>query len=151
MIRLTGAELQAARRAAAEKFLAIGTFYVPAGWTVKYRKSLSGRCIYRHKIIDAPKPVTRKALYIFLHECAHAILHYPIVARSLSEYRRKPKHVVELEAEQWAHATMRQHGIAVPRAMTVRAKDYVARKILQAELRGAKSIDPAARRYARRS
>jgi hypothetical protein len=151
MIRMTGAELQAARRAAAEKFLAIGTFYVPAGWAVEYRKSLSGRCIYHHKIIEAPKPVTRKSLYIFLHECAHAQLHYPIFLRSANEYKRKPKHMIELEAEQWAHAKMREHGIAVPRAMTARAKDYVARKIHQAEVRGAKSINPAARRYARRS
>lgn len=32
--------------------------------------------------------------------------------------------------------------------MTVRAKAYVARKIRQAVKRGAKKIDPAAKRYA---
>ena len=140
MIRLTGAELQAARKAAAERFMAIGLQYVPDGWTVAYRKSLSGRACYGPKRIDAPRPVTRKSLYIFLHECAHAHLHSPD--------SRKPRHVEEMEAEQWAHAKMREHGIAVPRSMTVRAKNYVARKIRQALRRGAKKIDPAAIRFA---
>jgi hypothetical protein len=139
MIRLTGAELQAARKAAAERFMAIGLQYVPDGWSVVYRKSLSGRASYGPKRIDAPRPVTRKALYIFLHECAHAHLH---------SIKGKPRHVEEMEAEQWAHAKMREHGIAVPRIMTVRAKNYVARKIRQAVRRGAKKIDPAAIRFA---
>ena len=92
------------------------------------------------KRIDAPRPVTRKALYIFLHECAHAHLHVD----------RKPKaHVREMEAEMWAHARMREHGIAVPRAMTARAKRYVARKIVQAKRCGAKSIDRKAAQYAK--
>jgi hypothetical protein len=38
----TGSELQAARRAAAERFQAIAMRYVPEGYTVEYRKSLSG-------------------------------------------------------------------------------------------------------------
>jgi hypothetical protein len=39
----TGAELHAARKAAAERFTAIAMSYVPEGYTVQYRKSLSGR------------------------------------------------------------------------------------------------------------
>lgn len=148
MIRLTGAELQAARRAAAERYKAIASLYVPDGWTVIHRSSLSGRCMYGSKTISAPKPVTRKSLYIFLHECAHAVLHYPIYMRSKSEYKRKASHVMEFEAEQWAHNKMRERGVAVPRAMTARAKRYVARKIKQAERSGAKTINAAARRYA---
>jgi hypothetical protein len=77
------------------------------------------------------------------HECAHAHLH-----RNGSR-GRVPRHVEELEAEQWAHARMREAGIRVPRAMTKRAKRYVARKIKQAIARGAKHIDPQARRFAR--
>ena len=102
--RLSGEELQAARRRAAERFTAIALSYVPEGWAVKYRTSLSGRCWYDRKLIDGPKPVTRKSLYIFLHECAHAHLHAPLYFQSKSAYRRKPKHVIELEAEQWAHS-----------------------------------------------
>jgi hypothetical protein len=135
----TGAELQAARRAAAERFQAIAMQYVPDGYTVQYRKSLSGRHYGKRKLIQAPRPVTRKSLYIFLHECAHAHLHQD----------RKPKaHIREMEAEQLAHARMREHGIPVPREMTNRAKSYVARKIEQAKRSGVKRIDAKAKRFA---
>lgn len=139
---MTVTELQAARKAAAERFFAIGMSYVPPGWLVRYRKSLSGRCFYSG-IIEAPKPVTRKALYIFLHECAHAHLHCP------KGKSKQPRHVEEMQAEQWAHEKMREHGIAVPRAMTRRAKAYVAHKIEQAERRGAKTISAEARRFSK--
>jgi transposase len=142
MTPMTGAELQAARRAAAERYTAIGLSYVPDGYTVEYRKSLSGKHYGQRKLIQAPRPVTRKALYIFLHECAHAQL------RHSHNSGKIPRHVEELQAEQWAHARMREHGIAVPRAMTKRAKRYVARKIKHALRSGAKRIDPAAKRFA---
>ena len=44
---------------------------------------------------------------------------------------------------------MREHGIAVPRKETKEAKRYVARQIRRAIARGAKRIDPEARRFAR--
>ena len=132
-------DLQAARKAAAERFFAIGMGYLPEGWTYSFRKALSGRCAWRRKHIVGPRPVTRKSLYIWLHECGHAQLHGP---------RRKPRHVEEYEAEQWAHARMREHGIAVPKEMTIRAKKYVGRKIEQAEKHGARSIDARARAFA---
>jgi hypothetical protein len=44
---------------------------------------------------------------------------------------------------------MRENGVAVPRLMTKRAKEYVARKIRQAERCGAKAIDAEARAFAR--
>jgi hypothetical protein len=133
---------RAAKQVLAERLTAIGAQYVPSGWTVTWRKSLSGRCHHDEKRLAAPRPVTRKSLYIFLHECAHSHLHDHAVGR------RKPSHVKEHEAERWAHARMREHGIAVPRAMTQRAKAYVARKIRQARARGAKTIDAAAARFA---
>lgn len=67
------------------------------------------------RIIEAPRPVTRRALYVFLHERAHHLLGH------LED--RKPTHVHELEAEQWAHRTMRSEGLSVPRKETQRAKD----------------------------
>jgi hypothetical protein len=130
----SGAELQAARQAAAERFTAIAMQYVPEGYRVEYRKSLSGSHWGKSKLIQAPRPVTRKSLYIFLHECAHANLRH-------GHNGKVPRHVEEMEAEKWAHAKMREHGIAVPRQMTKRAKAYVARKIRQAGARGAKRID----------
>ncbi|KAB2673723.1 MULTISPECIES: hypothetical protein [Brucella/Ochrobactrum group] len=137
---MSGAQLQAARRAAADRFYQIGMSYVPEDYTVKFRKSLTGVARGHVRQIEAPRPVTRKSLYIFLHECAHAHLHFGGT--------RLPRHVEELQAEKWAHSKMREHGIPVPRTMTERAKKYVARKIVQAEKRGAKSIDPEARRFA---
>jgi len=136
-------DLQQARREAAERYHAIGMSYLPEGWTFAFRKSLSGRCFTARQHIEAPKPVTRKALYIWLHECAHAHLH----SRTAGGNRKKPAHVQEYEAEMWAHAQMRQSGVAVPEAMTTRAKVYVARKIRQAVMRGAKRIDPDALKF----
>ncbi|SRR6266566_7328961 len=124
----TGAELQAARKAVAERFMAIVMQYVPEGYTIEYRKSLSGRHWVKRKLIQAPRPVTRKALYIFLHECAHAHLH--------RDHRQKV-HIMEMEAEKWTHEKMREHGIAVPRKMTTGAKAYVGRKIAAGIARGA--------------
>jgi hypothetical protein len=132
---------RAAKAALAERLTAIGASYVPEGWTVEYRKSLSGICYTKRKHIVAPRPITRKSLYIFLHECAHANLHVD---------SKQKRHAEEHEAEQWAHDTMRKHGIAVPRVMTKRAKRHVARKIVQAKKAGAKTIDPAAAKFARK-
>jgi hypothetical protein len=137
----TPPDLQAARREAAERYFAIGMSYLPAGWTHAFRKSLSGRCYMHKKHISGPKPVTRKSLYIWLHECAHAHLH--------AGDKRAKRHVEEMQAEQWAHEVMRSHGVPVPKAMTARAKAYVARKIRQAGPRAA--IDPAARRFAKKT
>jgi hypothetical protein len=119
----SGAELQATRKAAAERFTAIAMKYVPEGYRIEYRKNLglTGRCSVARKIIQAPRPVTRRSLYIFLHECAHAHLH--------EWASTKPTHLKEMEAEQWAHAKMREHGVPVPRSMTESGKQYVARKI----------------------
>jgi hypothetical protein len=139
----TGTELQALRKQAAERFTAIAMQYVPEGWTVEYHKSLSGSCWPARKRIQAPRPVTRKSLYIFLHECAHAHLHRD------SGMWGKPRHVIEMEAERWAHERMREHGIAVPRSQTKRAKQYVASQIGRDVAGGALTIDPQARRYSR--
>lgn len=132
--------LHEARRAAAHRFYAIGMAHLPPGWTYVFRKSLTGRCWYDRKHIEAPKPVTRKSLYIWLHECAHA--------HGLSRATKKqPVHVIEMLAEQWAHEKMRAAGVSVPRVMTARAREYVARKIRQAGPRA--KIDPAARAFAK--
>jgi hypothetical protein len=58
--------------------------------------------------------------------------------------------VKEHEAETWAHKRMREHGVAVPRVMTTGAKAYVRRKIRTAIRSGAKRIDPAAAKFAKR-
>jgi hypothetical protein len=138
----TGHELREARRVAALRYEGIAAMYVPEGYTVEYRKSLTGCHYGERKLIQAPRPITRKALYIFLHECGHAQLH--------SHNGRTPRHVEEMEAEKWAHAKMREHGVPVPHSMTARAKTYVARKIRQARRAGAKHIDKRAEAFAKK-
>jgi hypothetical protein len=146
-IARSGADLQAARKVAAERFTAIAMQELPDGWEVRWRRSLSGRCHYKAKLIETPKPVTRKSLYIFLHEVGHAVLHEPLFAMH-GRHALPAKHVCELQAEQFAHDKMREHGIAVPRSMTQRAKRYVGRKLYQARRRGMKRADPDAIRFA---
>jgi hypothetical protein len=113
----------------------------PTVRVIQIRRSLTGRTDVASGVMEAPVPKTRKALYVFLHECAHF---------ALDHRRRRPVHVQEHEAEEWAHLRMREAGIAVPRSMTARAKRYVALKIRRAERRGAKTIDRKASRYAGR-
>lgn len=115
---------------------------------VHIRKVLSGRA-YSDTKIAAPKPVTRRALHIFLHECAHIVLGH-IGTQIIPRHSRKPRHVEEFEAEQWAFDRMREAGISVPRKSLKRAKSYVAFKIRQALRRGAKAIDHNAQRWAKR-
>ena len=134
---------QKAKRDLAEKLLLVGHKYLPQEWTFEYRKSLTGCCWSERKHIAAPRPVTRKSLYIWLHECAHAHLH--------SDGKRRYRVDKEYEAEQWAHRVMREEGIAVPRTMTKRAKNYVQRQIKRGEARGQKRINSKARKFAGQS
>lgn len=133
---------------------------------VRIRKTLSGRA-YSTAEIAVPRPVTRRALHIFLHECAHVALGHVkaaktpefgptlphsgsglVQAASEPRSRRKPRHVEEFEAEQWAFARMREAGIPISRKSLTRAKNYVAYKIRQARRRGAKAIDHEAQQWA---
>ena len=96
---------------------------------VRICTSLSGFACINPKHSDfgmlcAPRPVTRKALYIYLHECAHFVLH--------ADRKRRGSYVEEMEAEQWAHKKMREAGIAVPRMMTRDAKYQIAVLMIRA-------------------
>ncbi|PJA14143.1 MAG: hypothetical protein CO113_12225 [Elusimicrobia bacterium CG_4_9_14_3_um_filter_62_55] len=111
---------------------------------IRIRKTLSGRA-YSPEEIAVPRPVTRRALHVFLHECAHVALGHvggnnaaqfgptlPHVRPGAAQAapgprpRRKPRHVEEYEAERWAFDRMREAGIAVPRKSLRRAKSYLA-------------------------
>lgn len=119
MIQLSGSELQAARKTAAERFTAIAMRYVPEGYTIEYRKSLSGRHFGQRKLIQAPRPVTRKSLYIFLHECAHATLHMDC---------KKPVHVLhDPKTEQRTHPG--RHGKRSARVTPKRQRPQKMRRI----------------------
>jgi hypothetical protein len=92
---------------------------------IAYRSRLSGssRRIGKEPfyLISVPRPHTRRALAIYLHEIAHCVLgHFGRSKLKAWEQER--------DAEAWAFAKMREHGIAVPRKATRSAKAYVARK-----------------------
>lgn len=141
-IEFTREFLFKARRGARERFVAVAIAETPAAICyIVVRRRLGGRAFGDH--IEAPRPVTRKALYIYLHEVGHVILGH------CDAKCRKPRHLREYEAEKWAHDRMRAHGIAVPRIMTSRARSYVRRKIRRAQARGAKKIDRRAQVFAR--
>ena len=90
------------------------------------------------QLIETPKPITLRALHIFLHECGHAYLHTG---------KERPKHRVEFEAETWAFKKMRDALIEPHPTSIERAKKYVRRKINQAVKRGAKWIDVEAAQW----
>jgi hypothetical protein len=95
---------------------------------------LHGRAWVTDRMLHAPWPATtRKRLYILAHEIGHV---------ALDHRKQRPVYVQEFEAEQFAHALMRRDGIAVPRAMTERAKRYVRSKINRAFVRGGQWFDP---------
>lgn len=137
--------IKAARDAHKAKLCQVALDNTPANvQVVEIRKNLTGYAWCRPGTkmfgkLSAPRPFTRKSLYIFLHECAHFALH--------ADGKRRKRYIEEMEAEQWAHERMRAAGIAVPRAMTRRAKGYVRRKMMQAFIRGAKRFEPEVLKY----
>lgn len=136
--------MQMGRQKMAERCLVTAELLIrEAGVTVVEHRgqALRGRAWSAKKRIRVPKPTTRRRLYILAHECGHVALGH--------SSRRISKHRKEYEAEQYAHAALRRHGISVPKASTTRAKQYVAWKIKQAIKRGAKSIDMEALKWCR--
>lgn len=113
---------------------------------VRIRKNLTGVAYTNPKHhtygrLEAPRPVTRRALQTFLHECAHFVLHS-------GSSPKKPRYLQELEAEQWAHARMREAGIPVSRKMVQAAKEHVRNAIWKAVKSGADRIDAKAKKFA---
>jgi hypothetical protein len=135
--------LKGVKAAATARFLKIaGELKAEAGILehIVTKKSLTGRTTGKAGTIAAPEGRTRKQLYILARECARIALKH--------DRSNKPNHVQELEAEQWAHEALRQHGVPVPRAMTLEAKKNVAKSISTAIQLGAKEIASEALAYA---
>jgi len=105
---------------------------------VQISRDLGGWANFRTGVLCAPRPVTRRALFVFLHECAHFALHGK---------RRQPRHVEEHEAERWAHARMRAAGIPVPRLMLENGKRHIRRAIRMALRGGALKVHTEALRW----
>ena len=139
MPKLEPEALQLARRAAAARFAEIAARHTPGDVEVEYRTKLTGCAWARSRKIAAPKPVTRRALHVYLHEVAHVVLEH---------FHDRPVHVQEYEAEQWAFAVMRIEGVPIPRASTRRAKAYVAQSIMRELHHGGVPIHLPAARFA---
>ena len=102
-----------------------------------------------------PRPVTRQALYINLHESAHFHLKHFDPEDAQNDDLRDAytgNHLLakgheEYEAEQWTIATMRREGVPVPRSMLRAAKAYV--RHLQSQP-SAKPVPAHVKRFAKR-
>ena len=103
------------RRKVAQQCMDVALKYLPKGYTYSYRKALSGRCCRSRKRISAPKPVTRRSLAIWLHECHHD-----------HAYSKFPGYYVEYQCEMFAIRTMEKEGIEVHPKTIESAKAYVS-------------------------
>lgn len=117
--------------------------------TIQFRQNLSGCHKASANTIQAPRPVTRKALQVYLHECAHSVLHTGIRSSSTGIPKAKgweyvaahPKYIWEYQAEQWSFEAMRLNKVPVPAESIARAKAYVLRLLEQAIKGGVAVVD----------
>jgi hypothetical protein len=106
---------------------------------VRIRKDLSGLAETSGPdagLLCAPRPITRRALYVYLHECAHFVLH------AGDKHGERPRYV-----EQWAHKVMRVAGIPVPRAETRQAKENISYLLRRVKRKKGRRIDPRLRAF----
>jgi len=113
------------RKKLSENCMDVAMKYLPSGWTYQYRKSLTGRCWRQRGHISAPKPVTRRALAIWLHECNHR-----------HAYSKFPSYYAEYQCEMFAINTMKKEGIEVHEKTITDAKRYVKKRLEQEIRRG---------------
>ncbi len=137
MVRVL-AELAATRQGLAQHCLTVAAKYTPADLTISYRKRLTGCAWAKSRRICAPRPLTRRALHIYLHEVAHVVLEH---------YHDKPEYIQEYEAELWAFEVMEKEGIPVPAQCLRRAQAYVAYLIEKARCHDA-NVDNAVLEFA---
>lgn len=105
------------------------------------RKEMSGLAWTDLGCIETPESRNIANLYVLAHECGHVFLHMTGVGRLL------PAHVMEYEAECYAHQALKHHHMNVPAMHTSRARRYVAAMIVQDRARDL-PISPAAERFA---
>lgn len=125
------------RAALASRCLSVAGRHTPSDVQVIFRRALTGCAWARSRRISVPRPVTRRALHVYLHEVAHVVLEH---------FHERPIHEQEFEAEQWAFDVMRNEGISIPAASLRRAQAYVSQVI--AEEPCGTEISPAAADFA---
>lgn len=119
-----------------DKFKAIADKYAPQGIKIRYKRGTAimpaHANLYEGEML-VPRPKTREALYIFLHECGHFHLkHFNACDTEVAKLRiaytgngQLTRAHEEFEAEQWAMNTMRMEGLKVPQSMIKEARKYV--------------------------
>lgn len=105
------------------------------------RTELSGLAWTNTGCIETPESRNIANLYVLAHECGHVFLHMTGVGRIL------PSHVMEYEAECYAHQALRHHGMTVPPMHTAQARRYVTAMMDQDRAQRL-PISPAAERFA---
>lgn len=91
--------------------------------------------------IHSPEGRNMRQLYTVAHECGHIFLHGGPQAIGM------PSHVMEMEAESYAHQAFRAHGMELPKELTEWGRRYVAKWISKDRKQGL-AIDPRAIAYA---
>ena len=109
------------RKKISEQCYALAMKHLPNGFTYQFRKHLSGRCWRGKKHISAPKPLTRRALHVWLHECHHCT----------HVYSKFPSYYAEYQCEMFATRTMEAAGIKVHEKSIESAKSYVRKRVEQ--------------------
>ncbi len=120
--RTRGDEIRARIEANRRKRLAIGAAMKAEAGVVAHNvwaDEFAGLAELDIARIHSPEGRNMRQLYIVAHECGHIFLHGREPGRYL------PTHVMELEAETYAHHAFRFHGMRVAREHTIWAREYV--------------------------
>lgn len=91
--------------------------------------------------IKSPEGQNIRQLYTVAHECGHIFLHNELPGLKL------PTHVMEMEAETYAHQAFREHGMTLPRWLSDWGRTYVGSWIEKDRAKGI-AIDPRAVAFA---
>ncbi len=83
------------------------------------REDFSGLAFIGTGKIRSPKGENIQRLYILAHECGHIFLHNDPPGIYF------PAHVMEMEAESYAHQAFHEHGMELPEAFTEWGRAYV--------------------------
>jgi hypothetical protein len=108
------------------------------------REDLRGLAYIGTGRILSPEGQNMCQLYTVAHECGHIFLHSDWPGVDL------PPHVMEMEAESYAHQAFREHGMAVPKWLSDNGRAYVQSWIDKDRERGI-AIDPRVIAYAQGS
>lgn len=92
--------------------------------------------------IVSPEGQNMRQLYVVAHECGHIFLHNAPPGLELAA------HVMEMEAESYAHQAFREHGMELARHLSDWGRQYVGEWIAKDRIAGY-AIDPRAEAYAR--